>query len=95
MTGSPSRKMKSRKAKRALPRLSRSMLEKLITDLAQRIGRQLTVAESIMKVAAPTEDTLVDSMPMLTVIELALGEHLREMQHIDSFARIIRERMQS
>jgi len=71
------------------------MLEKLIADLAQRIGRQLTVAESITKVAAPTGDTLVGSVPMLTVIGVALGEHTREMQHIESFAMRICERVQS
>lgn len=87
--------MKSRKAKRARPRLSRSVLEKLTADLAQRIGRQLTVAESIAKVAAPTGETLVGSVPMLTVIGVALNGHLQEMRQIELFAGLIRDRVQS
>jgi len=95
MTASPNRKMKSRKTKPTRSRLSRSLLEKVIVDLAQRLDHQVTIAESIIKVAAPTGDTLVGSVPILTVIQLALGEHLRELQHIESFARIICERVQS
>ena len=79
--------MKSRKAKNIRPRrLSRSVLEEALVNLTGRVGRQISLAECIAKVAVPTGDTTVAAVPMLTTIQLALEGLLREMREIHSLA---------
>jgi hypothetical protein len=65
-----------------LPSPSRSLREKLVADLVQRIGRQIEVANAIAKMIGPKGEDLVASVPKLTVLELALDMHVGGLHDI-------------
>jgi hypothetical protein len=67
----------------------------LITDLVERLRRQVEVAESIMRASAPHGDTLQGAAPMLTVLELALYRHVSQMHQVSGLAELISERVRS
>jgi hypothetical protein len=85
------RKLKA-KAKPATRRLGRSLLNNLIVDLVQRIDRHVAIADAIAKEAGPKGHDLVGAVPKLTMIELAMDQHLRGMRDIRAFAELIRDR---
>jgi hypothetical protein len=64
-------------------------MERMLTDLCDRLQKQVWIAEAIAKASAPTGDTLMGAWPMAKVIELAATAHLADLQKATEFARLI------
>jgi hypothetical protein len=77
------------KAKRITRRMSRPVLEKMLADLKHRTDQQVWTVEAIMKVVAPTGQTLMAAFWVQKVAELALDAHLREMREIHGITRVM------
>jgi hypothetical protein len=83
------RKSKQRPSKKNPRRMPRSMIEKMLTDLCERLKQQVNIAEAIANVATPTGETLWGAYPMLKVIELAAKANASDLQQAAEFAKII------
>lgn len=82
-------KAKKKPRRGGVKKMPRPLLDKMLTQLANRLEDQVLIAESIAKAAAPTGKTLVAAYPMAKVIEMAAVVHARELREAWDFVRLI------
>jgi hypothetical protein len=69
------------------------MIAQLLTDLCNRLEKQVWIADAIGKASAPTSDTLARAWPMAKVIELAATAHFSDLREVKEFADLINEKV--
>jgi hypothetical protein len=82
-----------RRQMRRMRRLSRSVIEEMLTDLCHRLEKQVWTADAIARAVAPSGDTCVCGYPKLRVIELAAATHLADLQQAAKFAELINSKV--
>jgi hypothetical protein len=82
-------KKRTGKAKASVRPLSRPLLDKMLRDLTERIGRQIVVVEAITRANTPNDLHIYIEYQLRTVFGVMLDSQLRGLKDIKGLAEML------